>query len=179
MTALPIIQPDNPLLRRPAARIHDFGPDLQALIGDMLDTLNAVRGHGLAGPQVARGWRLILARLPDDEENRERFAEDGGRLYILANPKIIRRSEEMVSGVEGCLSLPGLLGDVLRHERIEVACQDREGMPIRLAAQGCLARVIQHEIDHLDGILFIDIATHVWRRDEEEETALSGLSEMR
>ena len=179
MTMLPIIQPDNPLLRRPAARIHDFGPELQSLIDDMLDTMNDVGGIGLAGPQVARNWRLILARLPEDEENRARFAEDAGRLYIIANPKIIRRSEEMVTGVEGCMSLPGLLGDVERHARIEVAGQDREGAPFRLTAQGWLARVIQHEIDHLDGVLYIDIATNVWRPNEEEEAAIPYVSELR
>jgi len=179
MTVLPIIQPDNPQLRRPAARIHDFGPALQQLIDDMLDTLINVEGVGLAGPQVARSWRLILVRLPDDEECREKFAEDAGRLYVVANPKIIRRSEEKVTGVEGCLSLPGLLGDVERHESIEVAGQDREGMPIRLSAAGWLARVFQHEIDHLDGVLYIDIASNVWRPDEEEEAARPKFSELR
>ena len=179
MTVLPIIQPDNPLLRRPAARIHDFGPALQQLIDDMLDTMTDVEGVGLAGPQVARSWRLILARLPDDEDCRAKYADDAGRLYILANPKIIRRSQEKVTGVEGCPSLPGLLGDVERHESIEVAGQDRDGMPIRLSAAGWLARLLQHEIDHLDGILYIDIASNVWRQREEDEAASPMFSELR
>ena len=76
----------------------------------------------------------------------------------------------MVCGVEGCLSLPGLLGDVERHESIELAGQrSSTGRPIRLSASGWLARVFQHEIDHLDGILYIDIATNVWRPDDEEQ----------
>ena len=173
MTVLSIIQPDNPHLRRPAARVNDFGPPLQRLIDDMVETMLDAEGVGLAGPQVAQSRRIILARLPDDEDSREKFAEDAGKLYVLANPKIIWRSDEMVSGVEGCLSLPGLLGDVERHQSVELAGQNREGKPVRLAASGWLARVFQHEIDHLDGILYIDIATSVWRPDDEEEVVAS------
>jgi peptide deformylase len=178
MSALPIIQPDNPLLRYPAARINDFGPELQTLIDDMLDTMIDAKGVGLAGPQVAQSLRIILARLPNDETSQEKYAEDAGRLYVVANPKITKRSEEMVIGVEGCLSLPGLLGDVERYESIEVTGQDREGRPIRLSAAGWLGRVFQHEIDHLDGILYIDIARNVWRLDPEEETVFSEISEV-
>ena len=176
MTALPIILPDNPLLRRPAARVCDFGADLQTLIDDMLDTMAEAAGQGLAGPQVARSLRLILARLPDDEESREKHGENAGKLYVIANPRIIWRSHETVCGVEGCLSLPGLLGEVERHESIEVAGQDRRGTPMRLLAEGWLARVLQHEIDHLDGILYIDIATSVWRPDAEEERLVSAIA---
>ncbi len=177
MTVLQIIQPDNPLLRRPAARINDFGPELQSLIDDMFETMLDAEGLGLAGPQVARSSRIILVRLPDDEESRKKYADDAGKLYVLANPKIMRRSDEMVSGVEGCLSLPGLLGDVERHKCIEVTGQDRQGRLIRLTASGWLARVFQHEIDHLDGILYIDIATSVWRPDKEEEVAVATESQ--
>ena len=173
MTVLSIIQPDNPQLRRPAARVNDFGPQLQRLIEDMVDTMEDAKGVGLSGPQVAQNRRIILARLPDDEDSREVYGEDAGKLYVLANPKIIRRSDEMVIGVEGCLSLPGLLGDVERHESVELAGQNREGKPVRLTASGWLARVFQHEIDHLDGILYIDIATSVWRPDEEEDAVVS------
>lgn len=176
MTVLQIIQPDNPLLRRPAARVNDFGPALQSLIDDMVETMVAAEGVGLAGPQVARSLRLFLARLPGDEESPDSCAEYSGKLHVIANPSIIRRSDEMVSGVEGCLSLPGLLGDVERHKSIEIAGQDREGRPIRLTAAGPLARVFQHEIDHLDGVLYIDIATNVWRPDEEEEAAISRVT---
>lgn len=173
MPVLPIIQPDNPILRRPAARVNNFGHELQHLIDDMLNTMVDARGVGLAGPQVAQSLRIILARLPDDEESREKYAEDAGKLHVVINPKIIRRSDEMVAGVEGCLSLPGLLGDVERHQSIEIAGQDREGRPLRLSASDWLARVFQHEIDHLDGILYIDIATRVWRPDGEAEAIAS------
>ena len=173
MSVLQIIQPDNPILRRPAARVNDFGLELQKLIDDMLDTMVDACGAGLAGPQVAKSLRIILARLPDDADSREKYAEDAGKLHILINPKIIRRSEELVGGIEGCLSLPGLLGDVERHQSIEIAGQDRDGRPIRLAASDWLARVFQHEIDHLDGVLYLDIATRVWRPDGEAEAIAS------
>jgi len=173
MTVLQIIQPDNPLLRRPAARVHDFGQQLQTLIDDMRDTMVEARGVGLAGPQVARSLRIIVARDPEGEGSEESSADDAGKLYVVANPQIIRRSDEMVSGVEGCLSLPGLLGNVDRHESIEIAGQDRDGQPMRLPVTGRLARVIQHEIDHLDGILYIDIATSVWRPTDEDEAAIA------
>lgn len=171
MPVLPIIQPDNPILRRPAARVNDFGPELQNLIDDMLDTMMDACGAGLAGPQVAQSLRIVLARLPDDADSQEKYAEDAGKLHIVVNPKIIRRSDEMAAGVEGCLSLPGLLGDVDRHQSIEIAGQDRDGRPMRVAASDWLARVFQHEIDHLDGILYVDIATRVWRPDGDEEEA--------
>ncbi len=171
MTVLQIIQPDNPQLRRQAQRVNDFGAELQTLIDDMLDTMTAAPGVGLAGPQVAQSLRIILVRLPDDEESQQEYGEAAGKLYVIANPTIIRRSDDMVTDVESCLSLPGLLGDVERHENIEVTGQDRHGNPIRHTATGWLARVFQHEIDHLDGILYIDIAKDVWRLEDEEVLA--------
>ena len=171
MTILSIIQPDNPLLRRQARRVTDFSGDLQALIDDMIATMTAAQGVGLAGPQVAQSKRIIVARLPADEDSAAEYGEDAGKLYIVANPRVVWRSENKVSGVEGCLSLPGLLGDVERFESIEIAGQDRQGKPIRLSASGWLARVFQHEIDHLDGILYIDIATAVWRPEEADSLA--------
>ena len=172
MAQLQIIQPDNPILRKPAARVSDFGPALQCLIDDMFDTMMAADGAGIAGPQVAASLRIILARLPDEEEeNREEFGDDAGKLYVLANPRITRRSDATVTGVEGCLSLPGLLGEVDRHQRIDVTGQDRHGNPVCLVAEDWLARVFQHEIDHLDGRLFIDIASKVWRPENEELAA--------
>ena len=171
MTVLPIIQPDNPHLRRPAQRVTRFDAALQLLIDDMVETMTAAQGAGLAGPQVAQSKRLIVVRLPDDEDSVEEYGADAGKLYIVANPSIVWRSDDKVSSVEGCLSLPGLLGDVERFASIEIAGQDRQGEPIRLTAKGWLARVFQHEIDHLDGVLYIDIATAVWRPEEEDNLA--------
>ena len=174
MTALQIIQPDNPLLRRQALRVTDFGAEFQALVDNMIDTMMEARGLGLAGPQVSQSLRVVLARLPDGDESQEQYGDDAGKLYVIVNPTVTRRSDEKISGVEGCLSLPGLLGDVERHEVNEISAQDRRGRPARYTARGWLARVFQHEIDHLDGILYVDIATKVWRPEDEEV----GLKEM-
>jgi len=169
MAILEIIQPDNPILRQIATPVSDSGTQLQTLIDDMYDTLIDADGVGLAAPQVAERLRLILVRLHDDEESKEDFGEEAGKLYIVANPKIIKKSQNKVSGVEGCLSLPGLLGDVDRYESVIVTGQDRNGKPIEINAKDWLARVFQHEIDHLDSQLFIDIAEKVWREVDEEE----------
>ena len=171
MALLEIIQPNNPVLRKQALRVSDFGDEFQQFIDDMFQTMMDADGVGIAGPQVAQSLRIILARLRADEESQELYGEDAGKLYVVANPKIIRRSESMVTGVEGCLSLPGLLGEVDRHERIEVTGQDRHGNPLSLQLNGWLARVFQHEIDHLDGRLFIDIATKVWRPEDDDAVA--------
>lgn len=168
MPALQIIQPDNPLLRRQALRVTDFGVEFQTLVDNMIDTMIEAGGAGLAGPQVSQSLRVVMARLPDEDESQNLYGDDAGKLYVIVNPTVTKRSDEMVAGVEGCLSLPGLLGDVERHASIEVTGQDREGTPVRYTASGWLARVFQHEIDHLDGILYIDIATNVWRPDDEE-----------
>lgn len=169
MTILEIIQPDNPLLRKTAVRVSDFGPALQTLIDDMVETMMDAEGVGLAGPQVAENMRIILVCLPDDEDSQEKYGEEAGKLYVVVNPQIIRHSPTMISAVEGCLSLPGFFGDVDRHENIELCGQDREGNPVRMQASDWLARVFQHEIDHLDGILFIDIASKIWHAEEEGE----------
>jgi peptide deformylase len=169
MAILEIIQPDNLILRKNAKHISDFDSALQELINNMVETLLDAEGVGLAAPQVAESLRLILVRLHSDEESQEEFGEDAGKLYIVANPKIIKHSHSIVSGVEGCLSLPGLLGDVDRYESVVVTGQDRDGESIQINAKDWLARVFQHEIDHLNGKLYIDIAEKVWRETEEEE----------
>jgi peptide deformylase len=170
MAILPIIQPDNPILRKKAIKVTSFDKKLQTLIDDMIETMIAAPGVGLAAPQVAQAIRLIVVRLPDeDEEDRAEYGENAGKVFVVANPKIIKASRELVLGVEGCLSLPGLLGEVERHEEVVVTGQDREGKDFRIKAKGWLARIFQHEIDHLEGQLFIDISDNVWRAGEENE----------
>jgi peptide deformylase len=171
MTVLKIIQPDNPILRKKAIKVTGFGDKkLQQLIDDMVETVIAAPGVGLAAPQIAQSLRLIIVRLPaDTEEDRAEYGEHAGVTYAVCNPKIIKASHEMVAGIEGCLSLPGLLGEVDRHEMIVVTGQDRHGKDFRIKAEGWLARVFQHEIDHLDGRLFIDITDKIWRADEDDE----------
>ena len=172
MTALDIIQPDNPLLRRKARRVTSFDRRFQKLVDDMIETMREAKGIGLAAPQVAVSQRVFVARLPDDsEEAREEFGEQAGVLYVIANPKLVRVSKEMEPGVEGCLSIPGYIGDVERPVAVTIKGQDRHGKALRVRAEGWLARVFQHEFDHLNGILFIDLATDVRPiEDEEDET---------
>jgi peptide deformylase len=168
MAVLPIIQPDNPVLRKKAHRVQEFDNKFQKLVDDMIETMTEAPGVGLAAPQVAVSQRLIVVRLLDDEESREEHGKDAGVLYVVANPEIVKASKEMVEGVEACLSIPGYFGKVDRHEQITIKGLDRHGKPIRIKAKDWLARVFQHEIDHLDGRLYIDIAKEVWKAEPEE-----------
>lgn len=169
MAILKIIQPDNPILRQKARKVQDFGSNFQTLIDDMFETLVDAPGVGLAAPQVAVPQRLILVRLMDDEDSVEEFGEEAGKLYVVANPEIVKASKEMVEGTEACLSIPGFFGKVERHEKVTIKGQDRHGKAIRIKADGWQARVFQHEIDHLDGRLYIDIASEIWEAPPEGE----------
>ena len=169
MAILDIIQPDNPILRKKAVKVTSFDSKFQTLVDDMVETMIAAPGVGLAAPQVAVSQRLIVVRLPNDEDSRKEYGKEAGQLHVFANPKIIKASKEMVEGVEACLSIPGYYGEVDRHEMVVVTGQDRKGEPIRIKAKGWLARVFQHEIDHLDGQLFTDIANSVWKAGDDEE----------
>lgn len=170
-----VIQPDNPILRKKAIKVSNFDSKFQILVDDMIETMIDAPGVGLAAPQVAVSQRVIVVRLPDStEEDREEYGELAGKLFVVANPKIIKSSKEMVAGVEGCLSIPSILGEVDRHESVVIRGQDRDGKPIRIKAQGWLARVFQHEIDHLDGQLFIDIANKVWQMSEDDDEPEDG-----
>ncbi len=167
-----IIQPDNPILRKKAHKVTSFDRRFQQLADDMIETVLDAPGVGLAAPQVAVSQRLIVVHLPDDEESRDVYGKDAGVLYVVANPEIIKASKEKVEGVEACLSIPGYAGRVDRHEKVTIKGQDRYGKPFRLKAEGWLARVFQHEIDHLDGRLFIDVAKEIWEQKPQEEDEL-------
>ena len=175
MTIREIHQEDDPVLRKKAVKVTGFGKKFQTLVDDMTETMLAAPGVGLAAPQVGASQRLIVVKLLDDEENRRVYGEQAGVLYVIANPKIIKASREMVTAVEACLSVAGYFGEVERHESIVVTGLDRHGEDLRVKATGWLARVFQHEIDHLDGVLYTDLATKIWRADEtppaDEETA--------
>ncbi|MCY3935641.1 MAG: peptide deformylase [Anaerolineaceae bacterium] len=166
-----IVLNGQPILRRRAIKLQDFGRSTNALIDDMLETMTAASGVGLAAPQVGERYRLFVARLPEeaDEAMIEKMGDARGQTFVFANPKIIKRSRETVEDVEGCLSIPGISGTVERHQEIVVTGQDRNGAPQRVKAKGWLARVFQHEIDHLDGRLFIDIATRIWEDEAPAE----------
>ncbi len=171
MSLREIIGPDNPILRKKAHAVHSAEiPELQTLIEDMIETMRAEPGVGLAATQVAVSRRLAVIEyaepLPEDAPPDARPPEP--KLYVIFNPEITARSEEMVDGVEGCLSVPGYAGNVLRHEAVTVKALNRRGQAIKIKARGWLARIFQHEIDHLDGVLFIDKASKVWKIQQEE-----------
>jgi peptide deformylase len=177
MTIRDIIRPDNPVLRKKAHRVTVFDKKFQTLVDDMVETMMDAPGVGLAAPQVAVSQRLIVVRLPDDDKSKEEYGDQAGKLYVVANPEIIKTGGEIVEGVEGCLSIPGYVGLVDRHEKITLRGLDRHGKAIRVKASGWLARVFQHEVDHLDGRLYIDIAKDVWVPEpdegEDEQSAVS------
>jgi len=180
MAVREIITPANPILRHKARPVTAMTPALQTLIDDMVETMQAAQGVGLAGPQVAESLRLFVACLEEEPQLDEEEAAPPpqppgvGRLHVMINPEIVRASREMVTGVEGCLSIPGYAGDVERHQAITIRYQDRHGQKRKLKTFGWMARVLQHEYDHLDGVLFIDRAADVWSTDPEPEPQAEG-----
>lgn len=152
------------ILRKKSRKITEFSSGFQALADDMVDTMREAPGVGLAAPQVNVSQRLIVVEYGDEEDD-----EAPKKLFVVANPEIVYFSEEKVLGTEGCLSIPGYAGDVLRSKDVIVKGQNRKGKPIKIKAKGWLARIFQHEVDHLDGVLFIDRAEKVWRIEDEPE----------
>lgn len=167
MALLEIITLPNPILRRKAHKVTDFGKEFKTLVEDMIETMRDAPGVGLAAPQVAVPLRLIVIEYSDDEDE-----EAPKKLYVVANPEIIEKSEEMALGIEGCLSVPDLIGEVERHESITVKGLNRHGMPFKVKASGWLARIFQHEIDHVEGIVYTDLTDKIWKPTAEDETPL-------
>lgn len=157
MAILPIVMAPAPVLRRKAKPVDRVTKRVQKLIRDMADTMYDAPGVGLAAPQVGISERIIVA-------------DAGDGLVCLVNPRILAKEGSEVD-VEGCLSIPNIVGYVDRAAALEVEGLDERGRPVRFRAEGHLARVLQHEIDHLDGILFTDKATGIRRTDEDEEDA--------
>jgi peptide deformylase len=146
------------ILRHKAHKVTDFGPDIQSLADDMVETMRLAPGVGLAAPQVGESVRLIVVEFGDEEDE-----EVPPRLYIMANPEITRASQDTLVGTEGCLSIPGVQGDVERALAVTVKGLNRHGKPMTVKAKGWLARIFLHEIDHLDGVLFVDRAEKLWQ----------------
>ena len=172
MSVLKVVRSGNPVLRQSAQPVdleelkNPEPNELQNFIDDMVDTMKHEEGVGLAATQVGRSLRIVTlecatnSRYPDRPE----FS-----LMVLVNPKITRYSEEKFSGWEACLSLPGLRGLVSRSEEVVVEAYDRLGEKTTIEADGFLAIVLQHEIDHLDGVLYIDRMTDMSKLCFEEE----------
>lgn len=172
MALRPIVTLPDPVLRKKARKVTEFGPELNTLIEDMVQTMRAEPGVGLAAPQVGISQRVIVVEYGDDEDEQRPT-----KLFSVVNPEYVRKSSEKVTGIEGCLSIPGYLGSVERHETLVVKGQNKHGQPIRIKASGWLARIFQHEIDHLDGVLFVDHAEKVWRHVEGEEEPAETLGD--
>jgi peptide deformylase len=143
MSIRKIITAENPTLRVKGKKVHRFDASIQKLVDDMFETMHEANGAGLAAPQIDISIRLFVAEYED-------------RRIALVNPEIVK-SEGEVLGAEGCLSIPGYYGaNIRRAEKIVVKAQDVRGKSVRMQAEGWFARIIQHEIDHLDGVLFLD-----------------------
>jgi peptide deformylase len=154
-----IVTLPDPVLRRKARPVTVFDADLQTLIDDMIETMRAAPGVGLAAPQVGVSERAIVVEYAIDEEDENAPK----KLYVMVNPEIKQCSEETELGIEGCLSVPGWQGEVERNLSITVKGLNRRGQPMRVKAKGWMARIFQHEIDHINGVVFTDLATKVWK----------------
>jgi peptide deformylase len=157
MADLKILTVDNAehlrTLRSKSRKVQKVTPKLATFAEQMLETMREANGVGLAAPQVGVLQRFFVVELPEDEEN-----EQPRETYILFNPEIIKGKGEQV-GYEGCLSIPGYIGEVARQEQITVKGINEKGKAVRLKVEGYLSRVFQHEIDHLDGTLYTDRLT--------------------
>ncbi len=173
---LTITQLGNPILEQKAAAIDNLlDADCQNLIDSLITTVQAAHGVGIAAPQVARSLRLfIVASHPNPRYPDAPIMQ----ATAMINPRILQVSEEMVKGWEGCLSVPNWRGFVPRHQWIEVAYYDRNGREIRQVFRDFVARIFQHEYDHLEGILFLDrLASPADLYSEEEYHKIRNIAE--
>jgi len=165
MTIREIATLPNPVLRRKARTVSIFDEALQVLIDDMVETMRQAPGVGLAAPQVGVSQRVIVVEYPENDQDEE----SPKKLYAMVNPEIVKPSQETIAGIEGCLSVPGLVGEVQRAVEITVKGLNRHGQPMRVKVKEWMARIFQHEIDHLNGVVFTDRATKVWQPQEPYE----------
>ena len=168
MTVRTIVTLPDPVLRRKARPVTNFDKNLQALVDDMIETMRDAPGVGLAAPQVGVSEQVIVVEYaePEEVEEGEEPVEVEPKLYVMVNPEIVKASPETVVGVEGCLSIPTLVGEVERADEIRIKGFNRRGQPMKLKVDGWLARIFQHEIDHLNGVVFTDLATQIWQPEE-------------
>lgn len=159
MAIIPIRVVPDPILRQKSKRVRSIDGSIQKLISDMIETMHSAPGVGLAAPQVGIPLRVAVIGLPEQED------------IVLINPKIVRKSGERLVN-EGCLSLPGYVGEVKRAVSVTVKGRDQNGKEIRIKADELLAQALEHEIDHLNGVLYIDQLESMdkLRKIEPEET---------
>jgi peptide deformylase len=167
MAILDIVKDPNEVLRKKAKPVTKINASVRQLLDDMAETMYEAPGVGLAAPQVGIAKRIIVID-PQDETT---------GLLQLINPEIVHK-EGWVQGTEGCLSIPGVVGDVYRYEKVKVVALDRMGHKVYFDTEGWLARIFQHEIDHLDGILYTDKCQNLREvtpgTEEDEEAAANA-----
>ena len=153
MAIMSLVTMDNPVLHQKAKRVRSFSDSIQKLIEDMIETMRETGGVGLAAPQVGVPLQVVVIEIPDEE------------VITLINPEVVKASDEY-EVVEGCLSLPGYKGEIKRWGSVTVKGRDRHGKQVRLKADGLLGHALQHEIDHINGIVYLD---HLESRDKLSE----------
>jgi len=154
----------NPVLRKKAKDVEEIDGDIHELAKDMLETMHAERGVGLAAEQVGRTERIFVINIPaegDVGDDGQRENPDVEMPLVFINPKITGHTDDVQVGQEGCLSFPEIFANVERWYEVDAEYIDLEGHPQAIRAKGLLARAIQHELDHLDGILLVDRMSHV------------------
>jgi len=161
VATLPLRHAPDPLLRQKAKRVKAIDSKIERLIDDMLETMHAVGGLGLAAPQVGVSLRLAVMAPPDEEP------------VVLINPEMVKKSGERVVS-EACLSVPGYRGEIRRSASVTVKARDRHWKEIRVKATGLMAQCLEHEIDHLNGILYVD---HLESQDKLERVPPEGEEE--
>ncbi len=186
MSIRTIVTVPDPVLREKAKPVRQTTPEIQSLIDDMIETMREAPGVGLAAPQVGVGVQVIVVEYAEGSENADADAAADAdadvdaeakpkpkKLYAVFNPEITRHSKETELGNEGCLSIPDYMGEVERYSTVTVKGLDRHGKSFKLKAKGWMARIFQHEIDHINGVLFIDRTEKVWKMEPEEEQEAS------
>ncbi len=161
MAVLPIHVLPDPILRQKSKRVRSIDGSIQRLVGNMIETMHSAGGVGLAAPQVGIPFRVIVIGIPGEED------------VVLINPQMVRRTGERLVA-EGCLSIPGYVGQIKRARSVTVKGRDQNGKEIRIKADELLAQVLEHEMDHLNGVLYIDHldSTDELRRIEADEAQL-------
>jgi peptide deformylase len=150
MAILPLVTMDNPVLHQKARKVRAISDSIQKLIDDMIDTMRDTGGVGLAAPQVGVPLQVVVIEMPEEE------------VITLINPELVKSSGEL-EVVEGCLSLPGYKGEIRRCESVTVKGRDRYGKQVRVKGDGLLGHALQHELDHVNGIVYLD---HLESRDK-------------
>ncbi|MBI2050655.1 MAG: peptide deformylase [Parcubacteria group bacterium] len=154
---LPLVYYPDPRLNEPSKKVREFS-GVQKLCSDLIDTMEASKGIGISAVQIGELLRVAIIHKDADKELNEHL--------VIINPKIFSASPDMEEGEEGCLSIPGVFGQVPRHKKIKVRFADVQGTEQKIKATGLFSRVLQHEIDHMDGILFIERASKITKGED-------------